>query len=259
MQYIFMKFTTKPVLLDKKMKFITMTGMSRSGNHGFIRWLTAHYEEAGYSVYFYNNTVVAFLEHLNFVMPHVEKSVKKVLLVSLEDVAINQRFSTLSSSADHNILLVRDPANLFASRLKGLAPDRGLAIPETASESERMMAATLTHKSLPSQIEKYQNHYGEFCKSTNFLKKKICVSYNQWVVDEKYRRSIVEQDFGLSFSDSRYKTRAGSSFGSPPSSTEEYLDRWKTCWENWVYDHVRSSKNLIDISKEFGVNFGGMA
>lgn len=106
------------------MKFLTFTGMSRSGNHGVIRWLVAHYEEAGYGVYFYNNTVPLFLEHVNFIMPHVDRSVKKAFIVSFEDVQINQRFSKLTASADHNILLnviseeqVRD---CFGDRLKSL-------------------------------------------------------------------------------------------------------------------------------------------
>jgi hypothetical protein len=238
------------------MKFITMTGMSRSGNHGFIRWLVAHYEEAGYSVYFYNNTVVAFLEHLNFVMPHMDKSVKKVLLVSLEDVVINQRFSTLSASADHNILLVRDPANLFASRIKGLAPDRGMAVSNTTSERDRSKLMSTVCKAMPIQIEKYKNHYAEFSGQTKFLGNKVCVSYNSWVSDEAHRRDIVERQLGLNFSDSKYKTRAGSSFGKPPASEDEYFDRWKSFWDDPVYAAVRGDDSLMDISRGFGVRPG---
>jgi len=233
-----------------------MTGMSRSGNHGFIRWLIAHYEEAGYAVHFYNNTVVAFLEHLSFMMPHVDKSVKKVLLVSLEDVQINQRFSTLSSSADHNIILMRDPANLFASRIKGLQPDRGLAFPDGWSDAQKAAGAAGTYRSLPGQIEKYRNHYGEFSGETGFLKNKVCVSYNRWVVDEAYRMQIIEGSLGLKFSDSKYKTRAGSSFGAPPKSTEEYFDRWKIYWESQIYRPIRDDEALMKIAGEFGVSFG---
>ncbi len=242
--------------LEQKMKFITMTGMSRSGNHGFIRWLIAHYEEAGYAVHFYNNTVVAFLEHLHFVMPHVDKSAKKVLLVSLEDVAINQRFSTLSSSADHNILLVRDPANLFASRIKGLQPDRGLAFPEGWNQAQRVAGASVTQRAIPGQIEKYRNHHSEFSGETNFLKSKVCVSYNRWVADEAYRMGIVEDSLGLKFSDSKYKTRAGSSFGPPPKSAEDYFDRWKKYWDDPIYRTVREDEGLMEIARDFGLNPG---
>lgn len=234
------------------MKFVTMTGMSRSGNHGIIRWLVGHYEEAGYSVHFYNNTVVAFLEHLHFMMPDVDRSTKRVLLVSLEDVAINERFSNMSSLADHNILLVRDPANLFASRLAGLAPDRGLSLPESASDRDRMTAAAVTSKAMPAQIERYKNHYGEFSGATNFLRNKVCIGYNRWVSDEGHRRELVEAGLGLKFTDSRYKTRAGSSFGKPPSSTEEYFDRWKTCWDHPIYAPIRNDESLMGISRAFG-------
>lgn len=238
------------------MKLVTMTGMSRSGNHGIIRWLVGHYEESGYSVHFYNNTVVPFLEHLHFMMPDVDRSTKKVLLVSLEDVAINERFSNMSSLADHNILLVRDPANLFASRLAGLAPDRGLAFPENAGDRDRMFGTMATSKAMPAQIEKYKNHHGEFSGSTNFLKNKVCIGYGRWVLDEEYRRELVEGALGLKFSDARYKNRAGSSFGKPPASTDEYFDRWKTCWDNPVYAPVRNDESLMDVSRAFGVRPG---
>ena len=227
--------------------------MSRSGNHGVIRWIVSHYEENGYTVHFYNNTVTPFLEHLNFIIPHVDKSVKKVFLVSFEDIVINERFSKLSSIADHNILLVRDPANLFASRIVGLAPDRGISLPNTASATERIAAAEATDKVLPRQIQNYMNHYEEFSGKTNFLANKICINYASWVKKEPYRREIINDRLGLKFSDSRYKNRAGSSFGNPPSSIEEYFDRWKSCWDSFVYDKVRKNPELMRISREFGV------
>lgn len=238
------------------MKFVTFTGMSRSGNHGVIRWIVAHYEEAGYEVYFYNNTVVAFLEHLNFLVPNLDKSAKKVFLVSLEDVHINQRFSKLSAVADHNILLTRDPANLFASRLMGLAPDRGLLFPESASEKDRVVLSVATSKALPMQVEKYRNHHAEFSGKTKFLGNKVCISYNSWVSDEAYRRGIAEKGLGLPFSDSKYKTRAGSSFGKPPETTDEYFDRWKAFWDHPVYAAVRGDEELMDISRGMGVRPG---
>lgn len=238
------------------MKFITLTGMSRSGNHGLIRWIIAHYEEAGYIVHFYNNTVVAFLEHIHFMMPDVDRSSKRVLLVSLEDVVINERFSKMSSLADHNILLVRDPANLFASRLAGLAPDRGLSVPDGATEKERELAGVATLKSMPTQIDKYKNHYGEFYGATNFLRNKICVGYNRWVADEGYRKDIVDRALGLRFSDSKYKARAGSSFGKSPASTDEYFHRWKAFWDHPLYATIRDDDFLMEISRGMGVRPG---
>lgn len=238
------------------MKFVTFTGMSRSGNHGVIRWVVAHYEEAGYEVYFYNNTVVAFLEHLNFLVPNLDKSAKKVFLVSFEDIHINQRFSKLSAIADHNILLLRDPANLFASRLMGLAPDRGLLFPESAGDKDRAFLSVATSNALPTHIEKYRNHHAEFFGRTKFLGNKVCISYNSWVDDVDYRRGIAEKGLGLPFSDSKYKTRAGSSFGKPPASTEEYFDRWKAFWDNPVYAAVRDDEELMGISRDMGVRPG---
>lgn len=235
------------------MKLITFTGMSRSGNHGILRWLTGHYEENGYAVNFYNNTVIPFLEHLNFIFPHVDKSVKKVFLVSFEDIEINQRFSKLSEIADHNILLVRDPLNLFASRIKGLAPDRGVALLDDATDKDKIIASLVTLKKLPEHIKKYHNHYDEFVGNTKLVNNKICIKYNDWVKDEDYRRKIIENQLGLNFSDCRYKNRAGSSFGAPPSSNEEYFDRWKYCWNDSVYEPIKNDSSLIKISEEFGV------
>lgn len=236
------------------MKYITLLGMSRSGNHAIVRWLTSHWEEAGYAVFFQNNVSWTFLQHLEFLMGERDRESKKVLLVSLEDLnaVVDERMGSLTRMADHNILLMRDPLNLFASRIEGLGPDRGLFFRDGADERERTLAATEVMRSLPRQMDNYINHWREFSRQTSLLSNKVCVSYNDWVMHGEYRRRIVE-GLGLSFSDSGYMTRVDSSFDGHVQAPDDYLNRWRALWDRRVFSPVRDNPDMIRIAGEFGV------
>lgn len=235
------------------MRLITFTGMSRSGNHAVIRWLIAHLENAGHEVWFHNNSKVDRMDHLSFVMPHVNASTNKVLLVSFEDVHIDGRMSALSGVAHRNVLLLRDPLNLFASRVRGLAPPRGTALPAEADARDRAMASVAVAKEMPGQIGNYINHYREFSGATFFLHNKVCVDYNKWIIDKAHGTEVVERGFGLPFMDSWTGEMSNSSFGSPRGPSD-FLSRWRSCWEERAYRPVRESRDLVRISREMGVS-----
>lgn len=226
-------------------------GMSRSGNHAMVRWLEAHYREAGFRFVFLNNVTRPFLEDLDKEGPD-----DVVRLVSLEDrnAMVDEELSCLTASADHNVLLLRDPLNLFASRVEGLGPDRGvfLGAGEFGAE-ERMAAEEATIRGLPEQVGMYMNHHAEFSGATSLLRNRVCVSYNGWVADASYRRALAEGPFGLRFSDSCYMRREGSSFGERAWSESDYLGRWRSCWDLPVYAPVRGDGALVDIARGMGV------
>lgn len=236
------------------MKYVTLLGMSRSGNHAVVRWLTSHLNEAGFQVYFENNVTKAFLEHLKFIMPNVRKDTRKVYLVSLEDdnAQANEALSILTSVADRNVLLLRDPLNLFASRIEGLGPPRGLNLGPTASPAEVEARVPDVLNSLPVHIGWYLNHHGEFTGATNMVRNKTCILYNRWLVDREYRRGLIEE-LGLRFSDSGHMTRTDSSFGERGWSDSDYLSRWREYWGRPVYAPIRESHELVRISREMGV------
>lgn len=238
------------------MKYVTLCGMSRCGNHAIVRWLVPHWEQAGYQVHFYNNATKDFLHHLEFVMGDRSPTSRKVLMVSLEDfnAVMDARIGSLTRVADHNIVLLRDPLNLFASRIAGLGPDRGVFLGEGEFDEERRLdAERQVIAGMPPHIETYMNHWREFTGATNFLHNKVAISYNRWVSEESYRRGLIE-GMGLEFTDSGFAVRADSSFGSGQWSTGDYLKRWRDLWYKPVFAPVRDNPNLIDIARSMGVD-----
>lgn len=237
------------------MRYITLLGMSRSGNHALVRWITSHWEEAGFQVYFENNVTKAFLNHVKFIMPHARKDTRKVYFVSLEDdnARTDEALSVLTAVADRNILLLRDPLNLFASRLEGLGPPRGLNLGPEASEEEVARRVPEVLSAMPHYMGLWFNHHREFSGETNRVRNKTCILYNRWLVDRDYRRAIVEGDLGLKFTDSGHMARAGSSFGEKMWSDADYLGRWRDYWDRPVYRPVRENAELVRISREMGV------
>lgn len=242
------------------MQIINFIGMSRSGNHAVIRWILGHFQNAKVPIHFYNNTTPSFLEHLNFIHKDLNSDPGRVLLVSFEDVSLNEKFSNLSSIATHNIILIRDPLNLFASRLEGLGPNRGKALdPRRWESGDKSMHENLlrnaiqtTKRALPNQINLYLNHYEEFKNKTSFLQNKIHIAYNDWVRDKDYRSKIIS-NFNVKFTDARFNVKAGSSFKKLGNTNEDYLSRWKLYWNDPLYQDIRENETLRNISSEFGV------
>jgi hypothetical protein len=250
------------------MKFITVNGLSRSGNHAIIRWMCGNYEKEGYKVYFQNNAIKNLLEYINLrgggglagipanprifeIMMHLTKNEKKVFIVSFEDLLIDKRLGELSDFSDHNVIILRDPYNLFASRIQGLTPPRG------------RKGWTNSHppKNIQNEeIKKYLSHYEEFSKNTNYLSNKICINYNLWVSDKEYRKKIVESDLRIKFTDARYEQRACSSFGPkapielPSNAPEDFVTRYKACSGDPMFESIKNDKDLASIAKEtFGI------
>lgn len=237
------------------MKYVTLCGMSKSGNHALVRWMTSHWEEAGYRVFFRNNVERRFLEHLAFVMESRDREDKKVFIVSLEDrhAAVDRGLSELTATADHNVLIVRDPLNLFASRLAGLRPPSGLKFDPEDDERARSVLSSTVRRAMQAQIDNYTNHWREYSGESNLLSNKVCVCYNYWVTDPSYRRSLIEESFGLAFTDSSYSVKAGSSFGRPDWSPVDYMNRWRHFWDDRVFQPVRENGRLLEIARLLGV------
>lgn len=229
------------------MQIINMIGMSKSGNHAVIRWILGHFQTSKISTHFYNNTTQRFLEHLNFIFPDLEKKSDRLLMVSYEDVLLNDKFADLANKVStHNVLLVRDPLNLFASRFEGLGANRGKVEKNYKELSE----------CLPDQINKYLNNYCEFSRKTSLLKNIIPICYNYWSKDQEYRRKIIEDNFKLKFRDCKFNVKAGSSFKrlGVSSDSKDYFTRWKLYSDDSIYkEKILENETLRSISREFGV------
>lgn len=244
------------------MKFSTINGMSRSGNHAIVRWLTAQYEDSGFEVFFHNNATLRFLENFGLrgggglhglnvpnpkiheIVRHITKKDKRILLVSFEDLVFDDKVKESLSFTDNNFLILRDPMNLFASRIQGLLPPRG------------KKNATLIEDKQEFEIDKYINQYREFVGETNYLQNKICIKYNDWLCDSEYRKSI-SNNLGINFTDRNYSQRACSSFGPdsilqlPSKNNEDFLTRYKAYWNEPLFSKIKNNEKLKEISKYF--------
>lgn len=247
------------------MKFITVNGLSRSGNHAIIRWIVGQYKDSGFEPFFHNNAIRNFMEFMSLrgggamegypipnpklheIVMHMTANDKKMFAISFEDLIFDQRLGEITNFADHNVIILRDPFNLFASRIEGLPPPRGKRGHEKTADKQE------------NEIKKYISQYEEFVGKTNYLSNKICINYNSWVSDKDYRKSIAEQ-FGIEFTDARYGQRANSSFGRgaslslPSEKSEDFLSRYKAYLEEPLFGKIKNNEYLVSIAKDtFGV------
>ncbi|MEL4897319.1 hypothetical protein [Crocosphaera sp. Alani8] len=151
----------------------------------------------------------------------------------------NQRDKFLGKSKERfDILLLRDPFNLFASLIH-----RG----EELNNTNYI-------------IEKWLEHAREYYGITNYLKYRISINYNQWFINQDYRNKIAKS-LNLAFTDaginSVVNVGKGSSFDGTSydgkASKMPVLYRYKDYLNHPVMLKVLSNEELMDFShKIFG-------
>lgn len=199
---------------------IRLIGMSRSGNHALVQWILA---QADGSVCFLNATEgksnpfqtarpMDDGESYWTNIPHFDLPGEQLgdwrrkdyLLFSHEDGYL-RRSCSKEFETNHDqfvgpsrrridLLLLRDPFNLFASRRKQL----------------------WEYLPPPTTVAVWKQHAREFLRRTRYLRHNpLVVSYNQWCMDRAYRREIAEA-LGLRFTDAGrqavWACNGGSSF-----------------------------------------------
>lgn len=222
-------------------KEIRLVGMRRTGNHGLTNWI--QHQQPGKFRHLNNvaagkNPYRHKADNLRRYHPEHHKMsavyrqqangelIKRdCLLYSYEDWSLKQithpRFERnrelyLGKSAQcFDVLILRDPFNLFASRLK-----------------QNFVATKAKNCSM---VQMWLEYAREFVGESNHLSDNlICVSYNAWVNSEAYRRQLAEQ-LALPFSDAGYAQVSaiggGSSFdGTSFSGQARAMDvenRWR--------------------------------
>jgi hypothetical protein len=222
-------------------------GMSRSGNHAIIDWILS--QASGRTCFlncaepqtnpFITARPLASGRRIvaNFPDLDVEGEVrgeftdKDLLLVSHEDCflgavakgAYEDHHDALvgPSLERRDVLILRDPFNLFASRMRG---EFGNVSTNTA-------------------LRIWKQHAREFLSVRRYLKHpRILIDYNQWASRKSYRRQISEQ-LGLQFTDSSFEkvpaTGNGSSFDGRRydgrATCMRILERWKHFIDSEAY------------------------
>ncbi|NOY00638.1 MAG: glycosyltransferase family 9 protein [Verrucomicrobia bacterium] len=210
-------------------------GMRRSGIHPILNWLAGLYEGKVCFVNDINHQHRILANHPSDPLPAVDASFnqearldenKNLLLLSYEDMRlVNLENPSMEaelygqSGKLHDILNLRDPFNTFASRLHLQRKQ-----PKNAFVKDFLLP---DENGTPLLPRRWKFLAQEYLGQTNHLKNgKLVINFNQWVVDENYRKQLCETldvpfrdehreqvpeyGFGSSFDKRRYNKRGSS-------------------------------------------------
>jgi len=272
-------------------KEIRVIGLRRSGNHAIINWIT---KQEPIEPIFINHTRVLENPYRDVYRDQLIKqknpdlkgwrcedinwwkqqskgdfSFKDCLIYSYEDQEL-ERITHASFEKKHDfylgrseerydLILIRDPFNLFASRLKRRE------IVQTIEKKFDPLKVYSRQYTLP---ELWVCYAKECLGETNFLKNnKIVVNYNQWFTDVTYRQQLAER-LKVTFSDAGFGdvrvAGGGSSFDGTKFSGEankmDVLNRWKVYMDDPLYRQLFENEELLAYStKIFGLIPGAEA
>ena len=248
---------------------IRIVGLRRSGNHAIINWLASHYNRkicflndvkpiTNPFLTFKKNTIIFnkdFYKEFNIDKEKCGKfSKKKCLMYSYEDESLKNIFHKNfkknhdkfvgKSKKIYNIIILRDPFNMFASRF---------ALNYHSRKKNFLKEFKIR--------ELWKSYAREYLGETDYLgKNKITINYNLWFSNNNYRRSI-ENKLGLKPNDEKIREILnfgnGSSFDgmkfNGDANKMKVLERWKILANDEIYKFILKDKQLIKYSnKIFG-------
>lgn len=254
--------------------------MRRSGHHAVINWIRYQYPGRHYflndckpgenpfrSAVLSSSLVYGGFGERRIFRPHMERprrfTKKGVLIYNYEEVdlaSVPQLMPEKSetdwvgpSGKRHDVLILRDPFNLLASKLKWA---RGGV--------ERPSKPTL--EDVEKSKDLWKVYAREFLGETSFLKNRVNISYNKWFLDRSYRdevgailgfdnRDIGKQEVAKwgptvtadSFDGLKFEGRAESM---------KVMERWRAFKEDGFYRRLVFDKELHELS---GAIFGEIA
>lgn len=241
---------------------ICCVGLQRSGNHTIINWLGSQINSTN-TVYFLNcinlvdNPFISACPEgsknsLIFNNLKIDRqaesmgdiSQKDYIIYSYEDKDLHTVFSKtnlvhldtcLGSSLKHyNILILRDPYNLLASRL------------QREITGGKNTISVLNNIDLFISI--YKQYIKEFLGFTNIISKdKICINYNLWTKDKLYRQKLCD-DLDIPFNDTNFQTISHIGGGSSFDRHQRYINNVDDLHNRWKLftGHEIMEKLLID-------------
>ena len=245
-------------------KELRVVGMRRTGNHAIITWIerqqpgTAYHLNniaAGTNPYRYksNNLRRYHPQHSKMAAVYQQQAAgalikRDCLILSYEDWGLEQvtqprfeRNRTLylgKSNQQLDVLILRDPFNLFASRLKQNFVD--------------------TKSKTASMVDMWLAYAREFVGESSYLQPdRVCINYNQWFADVSYRRGLADQ-LGLVFSDAGLRhvphLGGGSSFSGTRHSGQagrlDVTNRWRHFADNPAFRQLFENEEIWHYSTQ---------
>lgn len=268
--------STQPIVNGKEIRVV---GLRRSGNHAIINWIGK--QAKGNSIFInhvkpvenpyrnqHENSLLRREKTDNIAdwkyrpLDWWEKerrgvfSYKDCLIYSYEDQELgrvahrafeSKREIYLGKSADRfDVIVMRDPFNLFASRLQTKPREDGPNFDMLEVYSRRYSLSQL-----------WITYAKECLGETSFLSgKKIFINYNKWFLEKSYRETIAAK-LGLEFSDEGIndisKSGRGSSFDGDIYAGKAYkmdvLNRWKSYVDNPKYLGLIETEGIMYYSR----------
>jgi hypothetical protein len=250
-------------------KEIRVVGLRRTGNHAIINWIRK--QQTGSLEHLNNipcgkNPYLHFYEcHLKYdKYPKTQRKLKRrsqgklelkdCLIYSYEDWDLEQ-ITNSDFEAKHDLylgksgkrfdlIILRDPFNLLASRLKS-----------------NFMEVNAPGKTI---VQLWIAYAKEYLGETQYLKHhRVCVNYNQWTADKVYRQQIASA-LELNFSDAGFNEvksyGGGSSFEglafNGQAAKMDLHNRWKNFIDHPEYRRLLDNDELLDYSEKI---FGYMS
>lgn len=244
-------------------KEIRVIGLRRTGNHAIINWICKQQDGIVQHV---NNVPINKNPYLHFYEGHARSNQylkvkwklkreslgkfdkKDCLVYSYEDYGLQQITDPIleekhdiyfgKSAERYDVLILRDPFNLFASRLKSGYID--IKDPEKTA------------------TDLWISYAKEYLGETEFLggRKKVCINYNRWTVDPAYRHQIASE-LSLKFSDAGInhipRNGGGSSFEGlsfeGKAAKMDVQNRWKHFANDPLYRELLNNQQLMAYSR----------
>jgi hypothetical protein len=218
--------------------------LRRSGGHGLIDWLLAHHDEPKIhynQAYPLGRGMIGARSDQIHEVPGVAGKPRFPLL-SIEDTPLD--FIAAAVKRPRLVLLLlRDPFNMFASRLGIVRKHRG----------RDPMGHANANRINPALWKQYAREFLE----PHYLPHAVRVNYNSWYTSADYRRQLAEH-LGWKFTDRGFgstdgwRFSQGSSFGQTDAKSLDLLGRWKFFAHDAEYaglfdDEIRQlSKAIFD-------------
>ncbi len=254
-------------------RVILVHGMKRSGNHGIIHWLEAHDQFV-----FFNNVIPispiltgerllpppeafrAWLQEQPLTRAEGNYAAEVGEILSLyKEGSDHEERSVIASLEDHdlrvrpfhsppreatNVLILRDPYNMLASRIR------------KASSADDPAYPTRPGPGMDRIVALWKAHAREFLGLTDHLENRICIYFNSWYSNLDYRRHISRQ-FGFRFTDNGFKKVSriggGSSFSGTEATDNQDLDvlnrhRYLTGSERELLEGAMADEELQELA-----------
>lgn len=228
-------------------------GLKRSGNHAVIDWLRKNAYPAAEQVVFHNcvySPLSAVPKKLTVEDVHLPEARRTAMILSYEDTDLIELAglptyggtdALLPGARMRKVLLLRDPWNCFASRLR------------------RMQGLEAAHTDPPKSIQRtpwktaialWKQYAREFVGETSALTGEVIpVNYNRWAGSKRYRDALLSRHFGVEDNqdigiESVPDKGGGSSFDrlamDGQASRMQVFDRWR------MYADQRAYVRLFD-------------